>query len=160
MEQHLSRGQQWLEQVLSLMGMPAAVKVDSGHLYDSDACWLTIDDSQLQPLEIDLLIGEQGKTIDAIQYLANALLNIKTQANEQQSYTIEINGYRVQRYAELKEIAEQAAKQVRETGEEIGMEPLSSAERRQVHSFLQDYEDIITESRGQEPNRRLFVRQR
>ena len=55
---------------------------------------------------------------------------------------------------------EQVAQQVRQTGEEVEMKSLSSAERRQIHTFLKDAEDLETESRGQEPDRRLVVRRR
>ena len=37
---------------------------------------------------------------------------------------------------------------------------LSSAERRQIHNLLKDMEDMETESRGQEPDRRLVVKPR
>jgi spoIIIJ-associated protein len=38
------------------------------------------------------------------------------------------------------------------------MAALSAAERRQVHTYLKDYEDLETYSRGKEPDRRLVVR--
>lgn len=164
----LERGQQWLEQLLKLARFPTSVEAiipeanqselaDSEH---SDSCWLIINDTRLAPAQIEILIGAEGTTLDAIQYLANSILNMGQEREQQGSYTIELNGYRARRQAELHGLAEEAAKLVRETGQEVEMKSLSSAERRQVHSFFQDCEDIETYSRGQEPDRRLVVRLR
>jgi spoIIIJ-associated protein len=92
--------------------------------------------------------------------LINTILNLTQQPESQGSYTIELNGYRVRRYQELLEIADRAADRVRETGQEIEVPSLSSAERRQIHSFLQNSPDLVTESRGQEPDRKLVVKLR
>ena len=57
-------------------------------------------------------------------------------------------------------MAEYAADQARSTGVEFELKALSSSERRQVHSFLSECEDLETYSQGQEPDRRLVVRRR
>jgi spoIIIJ-associated protein len=157
----LDRGQQWLEKVLHLAGFAAPVSLEQpgGASAGSDANhWLTIDAETLTPEQIDILIGPEGATIDAIQYLANAILNLNQEPDLQAAYTIELNGYRLRRQEELQAMAAYAANAVRETGEEFVMTPLSAAERRQVHTILQDCEDLETFSRGQEPDRRLVVR--
>ena len=123
--------------------------------------WLTIDPTSLTPGQKELLIGTNGATIDAIQYLANASLNIHAAEDLQAGYTIELAGYRQQRSIELKAIADDAATRVRETGQEVVLPPMSSAERRQLHTFFDSdasYQDLSTESRGQEPDRRLVVK--
>jgi len=95
-----------------------------------------------------------------MQYLANTLLHIGAGHKGEGSFTIEVAGYRQQRQAELQILADQIAKKVRQTGHQSEIKHLSSAERRQVHSYLEKAEDLITESRGQEPDRRLVVRLR
>jgi len=152
------RGQNWLEELLKLMGMPAEVKTTEIDGEKSSSCWLTIDETNLTPEQKEKLIGEKGETIDAIQYLANTILNIGVKNENQESFTVELDGYRVKREAELLALVEEVAAKVRETGQEVQMPPLSSAERRQVHTFLQDSSDLETESRGQEPERRVVVR--
>jgi spoIIIJ-associated protein len=160
-DQRLDRGKQWLETVLTLSGI--ATTVDNQQPAGATAAnyWLTIDSSSLTPAQKELVIGSQGATIDAIQYLANASLNIHAEANLQAGYTIELDGYRQQRSIELKAIADEAANRVRETGQEVVLQPMSSAERRQLHTFFDgdaSYSDLSTESRGQEPDRRLVVK--
>jgi spoIIIJ-associated protein len=156
----LQLGKQWLEELLQLMGLATTVKTEGFATIPSDShsVWLNIDISSLTPEQKELLIGHQGENIDAIQYLANTLLNISHDSESQGSYTIEIDEYRVRRHEELVEIVEEKTAQVRETGQEVAIYGLSSAERKQIHSFLEDTADLTTESRGQEPDRRLVIR--
>jgi spoIIIJ-associated protein len=160
-DQRLDRGKQWLEQLLRLSGMPTTVDIQQPEGANATNYWLTIDPSHLTTTHKELLIGPEGATIDAIQYLANASLNIHQEADLQAGYTIELEGYRHQRAIALKAIADEAAERVRETGAEVILQPMSSAERRQMHTFFDSdpsYSDLSTYSRGQEPDRRLVVK--
>jgi spoIIIJ-associated protein len=159
-DQRLDRGKQWLEQLLNLSGVATTVDIQQPAAASSTNYWLTIDPASLTPAQKDLLIGAEGATIDAIQYLLNASLNIHQEADLQAGYTIELNGYRQGRAIALKAIADEAASQVRQSGQEVLLQPMSSAERRQLHTFFDSdpsYADLSTHSRGQEPDRRLVV---
>jgi spoIIIJ-associated protein len=157
-DDRVQRGQQWLEELLNQSGVNAKVFTEVPEEHDDGSCWLTIDSTGLNPEQIQALVGIDGTVLDSIQYLANTILNIGKPPDEQQAYTVELNGYRVQRQEELKQIAEDAAHRARETGEEVEIPSLSSAERRQLHTFLKTYDGLETYSRGQEPDRRLVVR--
>lgn len=127
----------WLEKLLKLQGIEASVSGNqtTGDLGD-DSYWLTIDTANLSEDQITTLIGERGAVLDAMQYLANTILNMGAETDEQQSYTIEINDYRKQRQAELKQLAKEAADEVLNNGKsEHEVKGLSSAERRQVHGL-------------------------
>ena len=160
--QLMQRGQQWLEELLHLSKFPAEVKAthEEPSSEDKPSYWLTIDQTKLTPQQIQVLIGPEGTVLDAIQYLANSILNLGQDEQQQAAYTIELDGYRLRRQEELRAMADYAAQQVRQTGEEFEMKDLSSAERRQVHTFLKECDDLETHSRGQEPDRRLIVRRR
>ncbi|MFW6263941.1 MAG: protein jag [Cyanobacteriota bacterium] len=162
MMEQMERSQQWLEKLLLLMGMPVSVtgSIREKQEEDSEAIWLTIEEAGLTAEQIEALIGPGGSTLDAIQYLANTVLNLSLESDSQRALTVELHGYRVQRQAQLRALVEKVAQQVRETGEEAEMTDLSSAERRQVHHFLKQSEDLESISRGQEPHRRLVVRLR
>jgi spoIIIJ-associated protein len=152
------RGQNWLEQLLHLLGLSSTVRTELNHPLTEGSCWLEIDDGQLTPDQIHTLIGQDGAVLDSIQYLANTILNLGQAPDHQGAVTVELAGYRLRRYEELKQIADQAVQQVRETGNEMELKSLSSAERRQVHTILKQYPDMATYSRGQEPDRRLVIR--
>jgi spoIIIJ-associated protein len=153
------RGQVWLTTLLSHAGVDATVAIDRDRLAQEGSCWLVIDDTALSPEQIEHWVGDKGTGLDALQYLANTILNLGQPSDQQQAYTIELHGYRAQRQAELHAWATTIATQVQETGEPAEMAGLSSAERRQVHTFLkQEYAGLQTESVGREPDRRLVVR--
>ncbi|MBD2066992.1 RNA-binding protein [Leptolyngbya sp. FACHB-671] len=157
-ESQLRRGQEWLEKLLGLAGLPATVGTDAEQIQQEGSYWLVIDSAPLTSEQIETLVGADGSVLDAVQYLTNTTLNLGQPEDQQCAYTVELNGYRAKRQAELQAMAEQAAAKVRETGEEFEMIALSSAERRQVHTFLKPLEDLETYSRGREPDRRLVVR--
>jgi spoIIIJ-associated protein len=160
-DQKLERGKQWLETLLNLSGIATTVDTQQPEGKDALSYWLTIDRAELTPEQISNLIGTEGATIDAIQYLANASLNIHQEQDLQAGYIIELDGYRHRRAIELKSIADAAAISVRETRQEVVLQPMSSAERRQLHTFFDSdpsYQDLSTYSRGQEPDRRLVVK--
>lgn len=159
MEKSEELGAEWLKSLLDLQGLSAEVTVSTLEDEFGASCWLTIDDAQLSPEQVERLLGEKGTVLDAIQYLANTILNLGRSPQDQQPYTIELAGHRANRQAELKALAAEAAEQAKVTGEEFEMTALSSAERRQVHHFLKAYEGLETFSRGKEPDRRLVVRQ-
>lgn len=158
-ERQTERGKEWLEELLILIGIPAQVKIESQDA-DSESDWLVIDETSLTPERIETLIGEKGESIDAIQYLASTILNLGIESESQRPFTVELNRYRVRRQEELLALAQELAQQVRETGKEVEVKSLSSAERRQIHTILKESEDLKTESRGQEPDRRLVVKLR
>lgn len=164
-DSQMQRGQQWLKSLLQIINVSASVTesqpnpVESGDFLELDSYWLTIDETNLMPEQIQVLIGPQGTVLDAIQYLANAILNLNQTAEQQASYTVELNGYRVRRQAEIQAIAQSAALEARSSGKEVEIKSLSSAERRQIHTFLKDFTDLETFSRGKEPHRHLVVRQ-
>ncbi|MEE3716817.1 R3H domain-containing nucleic acid-binding protein [Tumidithrix elongata RA019] len=156
-------GVKWLTHLLELMGylctVRAELKANSDPEVNTPNYWLEIDHSSLRPHQIQALIGMDGSTLDAMQYLTNTTLNMHLPSEEDHCfYTIELNGYRAKRQVELQQLAEQAADRVRETQQEYAIKNLSSAERRQVHMFLKGFSDIETLSQGKEPHRHLIVR--
>ncbi|PSN12701.1 RNA-binding protein [filamentous cyanobacterium CCP5] len=158
MSENLQAGAQWLQSLLRLQGIETSVKPNLVNNEAGDSCWLVIDESSLSEDQIHHLTGDRGGVLDAVQYLANTILNLEKPQEEQQAFTVELAGYREQRMAELKATAEATAQEVLASGEEREVQGLSSAERRQVHNFLKDYEGLETFSRGKEPDRRLVVK--
>lgn len=153
------RGQVWLQTLLKLGGLNTEVRLGAAQsAVDTESRWLTIDDTNFTPQQIDVLIGRDGGVIDAIQYLANTTLNIGKTGEDQQAYTIELGGYRVRRHQELCAIADRAAAMARDTQQEQAIKHLSAAERRLIHTYLKQFPDLETVSQGQEPHRFLMVR--
>ena len=164
-DSRMLRGEQWLKELLQLSGF--SVEIESSKEENTlgqrdplslNSYWLTIEEFNLSESQIQNLIGRDGKVLDAIQYLANSILNLNQETEEQASYTVELNGYRVQRLAEIRNMIEEVIDRVRTTGREVEVKSLSSAERRQVHTLLKSFEDLESFSQGKEPHRHLVVR--
>ncbi|MFN0155168.1 MAG: RNA-binding cell elongation regulator Jag/EloR [Gaiella sp.] len=130
-----------------------AVGVSSrvGLYEDEDGVVVTFDAPDLGPL-----IGRHGQTLDAIQYLANALAH-HAAGEAKRQITIDAGGYRERRTATIEGQARRAAEQAAATGRRVALEPMSAVERRIAHEFLKDDPEVETASEGDEPYRAVVV---
>lgn len=157
-ETKIQQAQVWLEELLQLISLSASVSAEvRPEAEGGEGFWLKINHEQLSESQLLRLIGERGEMIDALQYLTNIIQNHGLPKEAQHPYTVDIGDYRHKRLSELMAIAKEVAQRVLDTGEEESIEHLSSAERRQMHTFFKEFGNLTTESRGQEPNRRLVV---
>jgi spoIIIJ-associated protein len=104
-----------------------------------------------------MLIGRHGQTIDAIQYLANAIV-FRRHPDERKQVVVDAAGYRARRRASLEALAVRSAQRAVQSGEPVELEPMTAVERKVVHVRLQDFAGVETSSEGTEPNRYVVVR--
>ncbi|MFL5925345.1 MAG: RNA-binding cell elongation regulator Jag/EloR [Gaiellaceae bacterium] len=104
-------------------------------------------------VDLGLLIGKHGQTIDALQSVANAA---SFRSSGGKPVTIDAAGYRERRRATLEGIALRAADQAA-AGEQVRLEPMTATERKVVHERLKRVAGIETSSEGTEPNRYVVV---
>ena len=105
--------------------------------------------------DLGLLIGRHGQTIDAIQYLANAVVH-RRQAGSVE-VVVDAEGYRERRERALCGVADRAAAEAMRSGRPVALEPMTSVERKIVHLHLQEMDGVGTSSEGVEPNRHVIV---
>jgi spoIIIJ-associated protein len=105
--------------------------------------------------DLGLLIGRHGQTIDAIQYLANAMVHRRR--GEPIEVVIDAEGYRERRRRALCGVADRAVVDVLRDGRPIPLEPMTSVERKIVHLHLKEVAGVATSSEGAEPNRYVIV---
>lgn len=105
--------------------------------------------------ELGMLIGRRGQTLDALQYLINLAINKRS--IEKERIIIDVEGYRKRREEILKKIAIRTADKVRRQGKKEILHPMSPQERRIVHITLQNQNDIMTYSEGEDPYRRVII---
>ncbi len=106
--------------------------------------------------DLGVLIGRHGQTIDALQYLANAICH-RTQGEGRMRVVVDAAGYRARRAAALEVAARAAAEQAAATGRRVELEPMTAVERRIVHELLKDDPEVDTSSEGAEPTRFVVV---
>lgn len=102
------------------------------------------------------LIGQSGSNLNDLQRVLRLLIARKDP--EAPLFLLDINGYRGKREAFLKELSQEIAGQVAKTKKSVMLQPMSSYERRIVHLELAERSDIVTESIGEEPERRVVIR--
>lgn len=102
------------------------------------------------------IIGRAGRTLAALEYLTNAVVNRDESAGVR--VNVDVGGYKRRRDARLRETAFNAAARVRKGGHAVELDPMSAAERRIVHMALADEPDVFTESSGDGPDRRVVVK--
>jgi len=105
--------------------------------------------------ELGLVIGKRGHTIDAVQYLADAV--VWRGREERREVVVDAAGYRERRRSALEGVADRAASEAVQTRRPVPLEPMTAVERKVVHVHLADREDVVTSSDGTEPNRRVVV---
>lgn len=101
------------------------------------------------------LIGKRGETLYAIQYLVNIVANRNDDNNVK--FLIDIEDFRKQREKTLTNLAVKLAGQVKETGEEVSLEPMNPLERKIIHMALQKDSAITTTSEGEEGRRHIVI---
>ena len=104
--------------------------------------------------DLGLLIGKHGQTIDAIQYLANAV--VRAEGGEH-DVLVDAAGYRARRTATLEAAAVRSARLAAATGNPVELDPMTAVERKIVHEALKEDPEVETLSEGSEPNRYVVV---
>jgi len=100
-------------------------------------------------------IGRHGETLEAITYMTNLIAN--KHSEERVHVHLDVGGYRKHRERIIEGLADRAANKALRYGKPVAMEPMNPAERRMVHSYLQNVEGVTTHSEGDESNRRVIV---
>jgi len=106
--------------------------------------------------DLGFLIGRDGRTIDAVQYIVSAI-SYRAQKEGGKAVEVDAGGYRERRRVRLVAAAERAADRTLATGRSVALEPMTPGERRIVHTALQDLNGVETGSEGDEPNRYVVV---
>jgi spoIIIJ-associated protein len=146
----LAAGKVILEKLLDLMGFHVAVTVEA-----AETSRLNVTGEGDEREALGALIGRKGERLSALQHLVNLMLS-----KEMGGWTrvlVDVEDYRGRRERQLREIAERAARRVVETGKMLQLEPMPALERRWVHLALRNHADVVTQSIGEEPNRRIVV---
>ena len=106
--------------------------------------------------DLGLLIGKHGQTIDAVQYLVNAIL-YRSHRDDRKSVVVDAAGYRARRRATLDALSVRLAERALADGAPVELDPMTAVERKIVHERLKDYPGVQTRSEGTEPNRYVVI---
>jgi spoIIIJ-associated protein len=106
--------------------------------------------------DLGLFIGRHGQTIDAVQHLAYKAAN-RDAGRAGVRVVVDAAGYRARREQALHRQADEAASDAVRGRRPVALDAMSATERRVVHEYLKDRDDVETYSEGTEPDRHLVV---
>jgi spoIIIJ-associated protein len=134
----LTSAKETLETFLELMQEKASVSVHQ----EDDRISLRVETD-----DAGLLIGKQGQTLDALQYLLTKMMAKKSRRKVRIS--IDVEAYRARHNEALAHLAQKYGDKVKKSGRPIILSPMNPYDRRIVHMALQDDKELKTVSRGE-----------
>ena len=102
-----------------------------------------------------LVIGKRGRTLEALQFLVNLMVNHQTETDKK--IILDIESYRAKREKALKRMSKEIALKVVRTGRPWTLEPMNPFERRLIHLTLQNDTRVTTRSEGQGVYRKVRI---
>ena len=136
-----------VERICAGVGVRCRIEIDEG----DEVLTATCSGSNL-----GLLIGKHGQTIDAIQYLVNAIV-WRSRPDDRKDVVVDAAGYRERRRAALETLALRSAEEALATRSRVELEPMTAVERKTVHVRLKEFDGVETGSEGTEPNRFVVI---
>jgi spoIIIJ-associated protein len=152
-ENDMQIAQATVSELLDTMKVRATVTV---HYAEAD------DERSRVPIMVDIhgddlsiLIGRRAETLNALQYISSLI--VSKELGRPVSLVIDVEGYRARREGQLRQLARRMAEQAVKTGRRQVLEPMPANERRIIHLELRENEDVVTESIGEEPRRKVTI---
>lgn len=137
---------EYLETIIHAIGLESTIEISE----DDEALTGNVSGGDL-----GLFIGRHGQTIDAVQYLANVIsyrgMGVRKRV------IIDAEDYRERRREALHALAERAVEELQQGTDEYELKPMSAAERRIIHLYLQGRDNVDTISEGRDPYRRVII---
>lgn len=119
---------------------------------DKDERIILVD---IQGDDLSILIGRRSETLNALQYISSLI--VSKELGSWVPMMIDVQGYRKRRDRQLRQLGRKMAEQAIQTGRRQVLEPMPANERRVIHLELRDHPQVITESAGEEPYRKVTI---
>ena len=147
-EESILYAKKYLENLLSFFGLNVDVYATTE---DGEVIELSVPSTHMN----GFLIGNHGDTMRSLQYLTSMAL--RTNNYELTRVNVDIADYKRQRAHRLEEKAEIWLKEVKDSGKEMALEPMNSADRRTIHKLADEY-GLTTDSVGEGRDRHIVIK--
>jgi spoIIIJ-associated protein len=145
LEQESEIAADYVEGLLDVADLDGDIDMD----VEGDRALVSVVGATLQEL-----IGPRGEVLEALQELTRLAVHRQTGARTR--IMLDVGGYRARRRAELTELGQDAAEEVRNSGVPRRLDAMTPFERKVVHDAVAAA-GLRSESEGEEPNRRVVV---
>jgi spoIIIJ-associated protein len=140
------QAQEILTQLLQKMGETCSIN----GLQEANQVNLVIEGE-----DAGLLIGKQGQTLEALQYLVTKILSKQTKRKPR--VVIDIESYRERHKQSLVELAHKHGEKAKRIGKPVTLNPMNAHDRRIIHLALQNDKEIKTKSRGEGLYKKIII---
>jgi spoIIIJ-associated protein len=127
---------------------------------DAEVSFTEVDEDTVQVAatgdDLGLLVGSRGATLAAVQDLTRTFVQRQSE-NRTDRILVDVAGYREKRVAALRRFTQGLVDEVKASGEERALEPMSPADRKVVHDTVNEIEGVETRSDGVEPTRYVVI---
>lgn len=137
----------YLEALLDILDLDGDLEID----IEGDRASVAIVGADL-----DNLVGQRGATLEALQELTR--LAVLQETGQRSRLMLDVGGYRQRRRTELVALATEAGSRVAGNGQDEKLAPMTPFERKVVHDTIAAMEGVVSESEGEEPQRRVVIR--
>jgi len=137
----------FLEELFDKMGFEATIDI----VEEEEITRVNIESSNS-----GVIIGRRGETLDALQFLTSLVVNRNNTTYKK--IILDTEDYRKKREITLENLADRLAFKVEKTGRSMSLEPMNPYERRIIHSSLQKNNKVETYSVGEDPNRKVVIK--
>lgn len=106
--------------------------------------------------ESDLLIGQYGINLRALQHILRVIARKKTE--EKLKFSVDVNDYYKNKIGTLENLARSLAQQAVNEKRLVVLRPMTAYERRIVHLILSENDQVKTESIGEGEERKVVIK--
>ncbi|MBN2387015.1 MAG: Jag N-terminal domain-containing protein [Anaerolineales bacterium] len=138
--------------LLEIMKIKARIEASYGEEDEEGNRAITVD---IHGNDLGILIGRRAEILNSLQYLVNLI--VSKQVEHWVQIVVDVEGYRARRIRQLRQIARRMADQAMRTGRRQVLEPMAANERRIIHLELRDHPQVLTQSIGDEPARKVTI---
>ncbi|MGA8045643.1 MAG: R3H domain-containing nucleic acid-binding protein [Dermatophilaceae bacterium] len=139
----------FLEALLDICDIVGDIDVD----VDGDRAAVSLVDSEDGRVP-RRLVGPDGKVLEALQELTR--LAVQSETGQRSRLMLDVAGHRAARRADIVEVARGVIGEVKESGNQVELEPMTAFERKIVHDEVLAA-GLRSESDGVEPHRFVVV---
>jgi spoIIIJ-associated protein len=107
--------------------------------------------------DLGLLIGPKGQTLQAVQELSRSALQRQRPGATHARIRVDVSGYRQRRREALERFVREVAEQVKASGTQKALEPMSPPDRKVVHDTVNEIDGVSTLSEGEDSRRRVVI---
>ncbi len=148
MEDSIVFAKKYLEDLLSFFGLNTDIRATNS---EDEVIELQVPSTHLN----GFLIGNRGETMHALQFLTSSAL--KNHGHVMTRVNVDIAEYKLQRATRLAEKAQEWLQAVKDSGQEMALQPMNAADRRVIHKLAAEH-GLASESAGEGRERHIVLK--